>query len=86
MRKDVESLVGQLQHAWKVVRPGRCRIYDLLMQTSHFQKHFHVRLNAQCQADIESWSVFSQFWNGVSIFHQCRTLMKAPLLMPKNCG
>ena len=79
MRRDLESLVGQLQHACKVVHPGRCflrRIYDLLMQTSHFQKHFHVRLNAQCQADIEWWSVFCHCWNGVSILRQCQTLQE----------
>ena len=77
MRRDLESLVDQLQHACKVVRLGRCflrRIYDLLMQTSHFQKHFHVRPNAQCQADIEWWSVFRHCWNGISILRQCRTL------------
>ena len=70
-------MVGQLQHACKVVRPGRCflrHIYDLLMQTSHFQKDFHVRLNAQCQADIEWWSVFCHCWNGIFILRQCRTL------------
>ena len=70
-------MVGQLQHACKVVRPGRCflrHIYDLLMQTSHFQKHFHVWLNAQCQADIEWWSVFCHCWNGIFILRQCRTL------------
>ena len=73
LRRDLESLVGQLQHTCKVVRPGRCflrPIYDLLMRTSHFQKHFHVRLNAQCQADL----VFSHCWKGVSIFRQCQTL------------
>ena len=49
LRRELESLVGQLQHACKVVRAGRCfmrRQYDLLANTHHFQKHFRVRLNA----------------------------------------
>ena len=29
---------------------------------------FHVRLNAQCQADIEWWLVFCHCWNGISHF------------------
>ena len=43
------------------------RIYDLLAQTQHFKPHFRVRLNSECQADIEWWSTFSQYWNGTSI-------------------
>ena len=40
LRRELESLVGQLQHASKVVRTGRCflrRLYDLLANTHHFQ-------------------------------------------------
>ena len=69
-RRDLESLVGLLQHACKVVRPGHIfmrRIYDLLAQTHNFKKHFRVRLNSECQADIEWWSTFVQVWNGSSI-------------------
>ena len=60
-RADLESLAGMLQHASKVVRPGRIfmrRIYDLLAQTQHFKKHFQVCLSSECKADIEWWSAF----------------------------
>ena len=76
LRGELESLVGQLQHASKVVRPGRSflrRLYDLLPQTSHFQKHFRVRLSAECQADIEWWFAFGSCWNGVSILRHAKT-------------
>ena len=70
LRRQLESLAVVLQHASKVVRPGRSfmrRIYDLLAQMQHFKPHFRVRLNSECQADIEWWSTFSQYWNGRSI-------------------
>lgn len=75
LRRELESLVGQLQHASKVVRAGRCfmrRQYDLLANTHHFQKHFRVRLNAECQADVEWWVPFCMHWNSVSILRQCQ--------------
>ena len=74
-RGDLESLVGILQHASKVVRHGRCflrRLYDLLAQTQKFKKHFRVRLNGECQADIEWWVTFSRHWNGASILRPIR--------------
>ena len=72
LRRELESLAGVLQHASKVVRPGRSfmrRIYDLLAQTQHFKPHFRVRLNSECQADIEWWSTFSQYWNGIYVHY-----------------
>ena len=69
-RRELESLVGTLQHAACVVRPGRLflrRIYDLLAGTSHFQPHHFICLNAESRADIEWWYVFHRFWNGVAI-------------------
>ena len=57
--------MGQLQHACKVVRAGRCfmrRLYDLLANTHHFQKHFRIRLNAECQVDVEWWMSFCMHW------------------------
>ena len=69
-RRDLESLVGLLQHASQVVRPGRIflrRLYNLLAQTGSFKPHFSVRLNAEAQADVEWWSTFLAAWNGTSI-------------------
>ena len=74
-RRDLESLVGLLQHASKVVRPGRIflrRLYDLLKRTQSFKEHFFVRLNAECQADIEWWHSFVSAWNGVSMLRSAR--------------
>ena len=74
-RGELESLAGILQHASKVVRHVRCflrRLYDLLAQTQKFKKHFRVRLNSECQVDLEWWVAFSQHWNGESILTPVR--------------
>lgn len=74
-RVALESLVGLLQHASKVVHPGRTfvrRLYDLLAATSHYRPHYSIRLNRECQADIEWWCSFLLSWNGVSILREFR--------------
>ena len=70
VRQKLESLVGMLQHAAKVVRPGRTfirRLYTLLTQTHQLKPHFFVRLSRESQADIEWWNTFISSWNGSSI-------------------
>ena len=77
IRHDLESLVGMLQHASKVVHPGRIflrRIYDILAATSHFKPHFTVRLNRTCRADIDWCHKFIHSWNGTSLLRQVHTL------------
>ena len=46
--------------------------YDLLAQTQKFKKHYKVRLNSECQADLEWWVSFSRHWNGASILRPVR--------------
>ena len=67
---ELESLVGIMQHASKVVRHGccfLCGLYHFLAQTQKFKKHYKVRLNSECQADLEWWVSFSRHWNGVRL-------------------
>ena len=75
-RRDLESLAGTLQNACSVVRPGRFfmrRIYDLLAGTHAFKPFYMVRLNVECQADIEWWATFVTQWNGVSLLRPLRS-------------
>ena len=54
-RRELESLVGTLQHACRVVKPGRAflrRMIDLLSAT---KDHHHIRLNRQFRADLHWW-------------------------------
>lgn len=66
-RKELESLIGLLNHACKVVRSGRSflrRMIDLLHST-----HRHpgtLRLNTGFRADLAWWREFVHKWNGTS--------------------
>ena len=67
-RRELESLIGTLQHACRVIKPGRSflrRMIDLLSIPK--KPHHHVRLNAQFWADVGWWSAFAVQWNGVAI-------------------
>ena len=66
-KKELESLVGILNHACKVIRPGRSflrRMFDLLKQ--HGKAYHKIRLNREFRSDLQWWSIFSTSWNGVS--------------------
>lgn len=67
-KKDLESLVGKLAFASRVVRPGKTfmrRMFQLLSGIR--QDHHHVRLNAEFRSDLLWWATFIQSWNGVSV-------------------
>lgn len=67
-RKELESLLGYLQHAATVVRPGRTfvrRIIELLSSTR--AKDRWIRLNADVRADLYWWLLYTEKWNGVSM-------------------
>ena len=59
LRRELESLIGSLNHTCKVVRPGRTflrRIIDLLSATEpsygHSSTNHHIRLNREFRADL----------------------------------
>lgn len=67
-RKDLQSLVGKLQHACKVVKPGRTfmrRIFELLGTAT--KMHHHIRLNLAIRSDLLWWNTFLVTWNGVAM-------------------
>ena len=66
-RKELESLIGLLNHACKVVRSGRAflrRMIDLLHHRPH--ESFHIRLNRSFRSDLAWWQTFLPQWNGIS--------------------
>ena len=71
-RKELESLIGMLNHACKVVRAGRSflrRMIDLLHSRSSENRHREavpIRLNTEFQADLAWWQSFVSCWNGTS--------------------
>ena len=71
-RKELESLIGLLNHACKVVRAGRSflrRMIDLLHARSAANRHrgsTPIRLNTEFRADLAWWQTFVSCWNGIS--------------------
>ena len=63
--KDLQSLLGSLNFACRVIVPGRAflrRLYDLTKSVSN--PHHMVRLNKEARADLAAWSLFLQSFNG----------------------
>ena len=71
-RRELESLVGSLNHAARVVRAGwsfLCHMLDLLHSGLYVSRAPGVapkRLNASFRADLAWWQMLIADWNGVS--------------------
>ena len=67
-RRELESLIGTLQHACSVIKPGRSflrRAIKLLSVAK--QPHHHIRLKKEFRSDMMWWKVFAGQWNGTGI-------------------
>jgi len=70
-KQQLESLIGTLQHACRVVKPGRAflrRMIELLRTPSATRGHHHIRLNLDFRADLQWWRTFAIHWNGIAMF------------------
>ena len=66
-RKELESLIGNLQHACKVVPSGRTFLRRMVNLLSAFRRDDHpIRLNREFHLDLLWWLEFFQSWNGYS--------------------
>ena len=66
-RKELESLIGNLQHACKVVPAGRTFIRRMINLLSAFRREDHpIRLNREFHLDLTWWCEFFHSWNGHS--------------------
>ena len=67
--KELQSLVGKLNHASLVVVPGRTflrRLFNLLRESQRHRRF--IRLNNEARLDLKWWSEFLPSWNGVCFF------------------
>ena len=82
-RKELESLIGLLNHACKVVRAGRSflrRMIDLLHSTPRSRRrHTPIRLNREFRSDLAWWRMFVARWNGVSFLPPARRLVQVEM-------
>ena len=67
-KRELLSLIGLLNHAATVVRPGRTFLRSLIdASTTVVHLDHHVTLRAQARADIAWWHTFIHSWNGTSM-------------------
>ena len=66
-RQELESLIGHLHHAAKVVWPGRAFLRRMIDLLSCFRRRDHpVWLNREFQLDLQWWHLFLSDWHGIS--------------------
>lgn len=63
--RDLQSIIGLLNFACRVVWPGRAFLRRLINLTIGPTKpSHHIRLNGQAKADLQAWLVFLEKFNG----------------------
>lgn len=68
-KKQLQSLVGLLHHACKVVWPGRTFLRRMIDLLRCFRNDDHpIRLNGEFKKDLQWWLEFFHQWNGISFF------------------
>ena len=77
-KREILSLVGLLQHATKVVKPGRTFVARMYNEAACLCcLSFFTLLSKGFQSDLRLWHLFVQAWNGVS-FLECSPIPRAP--------
>ena len=65
----MQSLIGSLNFACKVVPPGRPFLQRMIDLTRNIKKsHHHIKLNAGFYKDLQMWKIFISNWNGANFF------------------
>ncbi len=67
--QELQSLIGTLNFACKVIAPGRAFLRRIINLTRGVSKpHHHVRLTNGFRDDVYMWQTFLRDWNGTSLF------------------
>ena len=88
-KRELQSLIGHLQHACWVVQSGTCRTFlRRMINLSMVAKelHHHLRLNKGFQSDLQWWWMFLEIWNGVSMLNSTAVCPPAVTLTSDASG
>ena len=67
--KELQSLIGTLYFACKVVPPGRPFLQKMIPLTKGIVKHhYHIRFNNGFREDLRIWKQLIDNWNGADMF------------------
>lgn len=65
-KRELLSIIGQLQHACCVIRQGRSFLRRMVELSKGVRElHHNVRLNLGFRSDLRWWACFLPIWNGV---------------------
>ena len=66
--KELESLIGSLQHACTAIQPGRTFMRSAipLLKVAKCQHH-HIRVSTDLRSDLAWWRIFARHWNGTAL-------------------
>ena len=68
-KRELLSLLGHLNFASRVIRPGRSFVaYLINLSTTVKELHHHVKLSQDVRLELDMWLKFLSGWNGVSFF------------------
>lgn len=85
--KELQSLIGILLYACRVVVPGRAFVAGLLDSCRHARRpHHHVRLSPDARADIDWWAANFEVWNGRSILLDLQPTTAADLALETDAS
>ena len=70
-REDLQSLLGFLSFAAKVVVPGRAFLRRLFTALQEFKRIYHI--DAEMRADLNWWASFLPKWNGIQVIRHRET-------------
>ena len=89
-RRQLESLIGHLHHAAKVVWPSRTFLHCMLDLLCCFRtRDYPIRLSSEFRLDLQWWHDFLTSWHGVSLWlfpgivrsHRCGSDVRCSRLM-----
>lgn len=67
-KRELLSLLGVLNYACQVVKPGRSFLRRIVELSKVVKKnHHHIQLNNSLCSDLEWWATFLPVWNGVGM-------------------
>ena len=75
-KRELLSLIGQLQHACRVVKSGRTFLRRMIDLSAVPRELDHwVRLNSAFHSDLQWWHLFLEDWNGTAL---CSSVVQQP--------
>ena len=78
--REIQSLIGVLNFACRVVKPGRAFLRRLINTTLGIKcPHHLIRLNKDTKADIQLWLRFMDDFNGEALFSSDKWLTSVKL-------